>query len=219
MLAETLLVCATIFLASPQRRPLALAALGALASYYLQGRYWGYHFIAAVGLTMILLFWERRLALWTALGFVQVYQGAYLRPPSAPIPEGVTRVAVLSAHPSAAYPGAPGCRVRSIFPYGSLGFLPGPWNVATDAKRPESERQKAQAALMEERARLRRYIAQGNPQAIIADVRKRKTYFERPFDFVRFIGLPDGFHPVGRSGYFEIWARGPIKPNLCRERF
>jgi len=219
LLLESVAVAGAVLLADAERRPFAAAALGGLGSYYLQGRLWPYHFIPAAGLGMILCFWQRRLALWAVLLFAQAYLGPYRRGPQSPIPEGITRVVVLSVHPSAAYPTVTGCGATNETPWGSLGWVPGSWNIVTDLNKPTAERERAWNVLVRERARLRRLVQTTDTQLIIADISPRKAYFERPFDYMQFLGPFPGFKPVRRVGRFELWAKGPVSTRLCKERF
>jgi hypothetical protein len=219
ILIETVMLSIAALLADAERRPMAAAVLGAIGSYYLQGRYWPYQFIAAAGLGMILCFWQRQLALWAVFLLVQVVRGPYVRQPQTPIPEGIERVAVLSVHPSDAYPTVTGCGVTNIINYGSLGWVPGPWNTATDPSKPVEERRHARALLMRERNTLRREIVERKTELIVADASPRKLYFDRPFDYMRFIGPVPGFKLVRRVGDYELWAKGPLSTRLCKERF
>jgi hypothetical protein len=219
LLFQTVVIVGVALLSDRERRPVAAAALGALASYYIQGRLWLYHFIPAAGLGMLLCFWQQRLVYWAMLLAMQVLQGPYQRPPQTPIPAGIRRLVVLSVHPSAAYPTVTGCGVTNETPWGSLGWVPGPWNTVTDPKSTQEERKRAWHILMQERARLRRYILATDTQLIISDASPHKAYFDRPINFMQLIGPLPGFKLIRQEGRYELWAKGPLSRELCKERF
>jgi len=216
---ETVVILAFILFADRDRRAFAAAVLGALLCYYLQGRFWWYHFIPAAGLGMMLCFWQRRIAGWTALLLVQAIYGPYVPDPHPAIPQGVSRVVVMSAHVYHAYPGVTGCGAVNETPWGSLGWLPGAWNTVTDPSSSTAEKRKAWQILRQERQRLRDFIRDNDVQLIIADVAPDKQYFKGPFDYMRFFGPLPEYKLVRRIGRFEYWAKVPLSPHMCREHY
>lgn len=219
MLVETILIIALAAAARPEHRSLALAAVGAVLSYYLQFRYWPYHFIGAAGLGMILCLVDGRRLGWIILLAAQVVQGPYKRVTPTLIPEGVNRVAVLSIHPFAAYPTVTGCGAVNLTPWGSLGWVPGPWNTLTDPKSSSTDRAQAAATLRRERDRLRRYIIGGQADVIIADASPHKAYVDRPLDFMRLLGPIPGYRLQRRVGRYEYWSKKPLSERYCTERY
>ena len=215
ILLETVVLAGGTLLADKERRPLAAAVIGAILCFYIQGRFWPYHFIAAAGLGLLLFFCLRQFALWAAVVLLLLWQGPFERKMRTPIPKGVERVAVLSARPQDAYPAVSECGVTNVLPYASMGWVPGPWGIVSDPRSPAIDRKQAWAILAKERALLRRYIIANDAEVIIADVMKRKMYFDQPIDYMQFVGPLPGFRFVRKVGNFEIWAKRPISSRLC----
>jgi hypothetical protein len=218
---QTLVIIPFILLADAERRPLAAATVGAIASYYLQGRFWPYHFITAAGLGMILCFWQRRLAYWGVLIAADVFRGPYSQDPDTHIriPKGISRVVVLSAHVHAAYPTVSGCGVTNETPWGSLGWVPGPWNVVRNPRSSPDDKARAKRMLMTERERLRGLIRARDVQLIISDAEPRKLYFDYPIDYMKLIGPLPEYKLAYRDGRYEYWAKQPLSTELCKERY
>lgn len=190
--------------------PLAAAMLAGLASFYLQGRNWSYHFVPALGLGIllsILLARHHRAALPLAVVLCagQLVRGPHQPMPSAPFSE--RSVAVLSAHVFAAYPRA----VHNATRYPALWTLPGAWNALNDPGRSATDRERARRILEHERAIIRADILRDRPDAIYAHANRTKRYFRRPFDYMEFLGPLPGYRFVGRrenEGYvYDVYRR------------
>ena len=215
-----------VILRDKERIPTAVATLGALASYYIQGRNWSYHFVPAVGLGLFLAVWSakqnRGMALLAAsLALAQAARGPHQRKSPSPILAGATSVAFFSSHVWAAYPTALDCGVRNATRYPALWVLPGAWNVLHDPDGTEADRQRAKRILAREREIIRGDLLRDKPQLLYLDVRERKPYFTRPFDYRSFIGPLPGYRPVGRISIpeitYEVWAveRAPVSGTRC----
>ena len=206
-----------MLLRDQERIPLAAATLAALASFYLQGRNWTYHFIPAVGLGLLLAIWSARqnrgmalLALGLSLG--QLARGPHVRRPPSPIPTGVSSVAFLSAHVFAAYPTSLDCGVRNETRYPAIWVVPGAWNIAHDSSRSAADRNRAIHILQTERSTIRGDLLRARPQLIYFDARTVKPYFKTAFDYEAFIGHLPGYRRIGRVStgnlIYDVWGTG-----------
>ena len=72
-------------------------------------------------------------------------------------------------------------------PWGSLGWIAGPWNAVHDPTTPPAEREKALSILKSERDRLRRLIVDKDVQLLIS-VSPAQQAFKYPFDYMKFLG-------------------------------
>jgi len=189
--------------------PLAAAALGALASFYLQGRYWSYHFAPALGVALVMTLIEARrsrpfASIAALLCASQLFSGSGSSP-SAPIPPGVRTVAILSSQVSAAYPAVVERGIVNDTRYPALWVLPGAWSIANDPKRSAADRAKARSLLAEQRSTIRGDILRERPQLVMIDT--TLANFDRMFRMVDFVGPLPGYADAGRSGSFVLLAR------------
>jgi hypothetical protein len=67
--------------------------------------------------------------------------------------------------------------------------------------------------LQQQRAIIRGDILRERPQYILADARPHKWYYDRPFDYIAFLGPFPGYRRVGHAGIFDIWetSEQPIR--------
>lgn len=185
------LTCA-IPLVKPGRLTLQLAAacLAALLSFYLQGRNYTYHFVPAMGLGILLalmLPYRAGIILSALFIGVQLVRGGQAEQRFAPIPDGTSSVAILSAHVFAAYPSTLNRGIRNVSRYPALWTLPGAWRLHDDR------------LLAEQRSIIRGDILRDHPELIIADARPWKPYFNGPFDYMAFLGPFPGYCYTGAS--------------------
>lgn len=203
-----------------QNRVLGAAVVGGLASYYLQAKFWPYHFIPASGFGLLLCLVERGLSFKLVallLTFVQTARLVEPRIPRAPIPFGQSAT-FLSSHVQAAYPTSLLCGVRNASRYPAIWPIPGAWNIYVDKTRSTTDRAKAKAILVHERDLIRQDILTLKPDLIFADAREKKIYFQRPFDYMKFVGPLPEYHKVAANSRYEIWARNGLNSSLCVEK-
>lgn len=195
-----LIVALTGFVAIKHRPllPVAAAALGAVACFLLQGRYWSYHLVPAIGLAAIILFFTRNTLLVTAgagLLLAQVAQGT--RPyPHSFVPGGAKSVLFLSDRVSAAYPASFECGVRNASRYPTFWTLPGAWNAGR-MDLFKRELAKANADLKRER-----------PEVILEDIRPER--FDRPFRFADWMDL-SSYRSGPMAGRYRLWVRNDLR--------
>lgn len=201
-------------------RALAAAAIAALFVYFLQGKFWPYHFVPAAGFTLLLCLSERGRAFRifaTLLAATQLLRGPEGRSPTVLVPEGQTAT-FLTAHVWGAYPTSLLCGVKNASRYPAIWTIPGAWNIFTDPHRPRADRDRARQILVHERQLIRDDILTMKPSVIYADARDRKPYFERPFNYMKFIGPLPEYRLVGTKAIYEVWAREPLSPRECTEK-
>jgi hypothetical protein len=174
-------------------RPIAAAALGAVACFLIQGRFWSYHLVPAIGLAAIVLFLTRDRLLIVAgawLLLAQVVQG-YPAYRHSFVPEGARSVLFLSDRVSAAYPASFECRVRNMSGQPTYWILPGAWNAGNKAL---AEREIAQV-----QADISR-----RPDVSLEDMRLEK--YDRPFRFADHLDL-SGYRKDEMAGRYQLWVR------------
>jgi len=191
--------------------PLAAATVAAVLSFYIQGRYWTYHFVPALGFAMMLAFLgspRKRGFAAVAIGLIGIQLGQGLpRVPPTRLPLGLHSVAILSTSVRATYPRVLDRGIVNTTRYPALWTLPGAWSIANDPKRSTEDRARAVALLRHERAVIRGDILAGRPQIIMADARDKKLYFDRPFDYMRFLGPIPGYRYAGRFRGYDHYIR------------
>lgn len=217
-IATTIVLLLVCFAA--KNKVVAASVLGALASYYFQWKFWPYHFIPAVGLGFLLCMTEegrpfRIVAILLAM--VQLTRLTDQRAQRAPIPQGQTAT-FLIAHPSGAYPTSLLCGVKNASRYPAIWTIPGAWNIYTDKTRSDADRAKAKAILIHERGLIREDILTMKPDVIFADVYAGRQYFDRPFDYMKFVGPLPEYRKVGTKFRYDVWARKPVNPQMCTEK-
>lgn len=206
------LVCAAALLSQHRELvPLTAASLASLASFYIQARYWTYHFVPALGFCLTLALIEaRRERLFAALAALlilgQVLRGISPRV-ETPIPGGVQSVAVLSSQVGAAYPTVLERGITNDTRYPALWIIPGAWSIANDPGRSASDRTRARAILDGERRIIRHDILVAQPQLILADAAHHKAHFDRPFDYMEFLGPLPGYTFIGQRGAYAFYRR------------
>ena len=202
--------------------PLAAALIGALASFYIQGKFWSYHLVPAIGLGILLALSLRDKAgvlLAVALVACQIYRGPHSKTRPAPIPEGVSSVAVLIQHVMGAYPGTLNCGIRHTTRYPAIWVIPGAWNIVNNPDRSLEDRKRAKAILDHEREIIRGDIIRGRPELILVDRRITKPYFQYPFSYEDFLGPFSGYSLVGKTAWYRIYSRvGTPVWSRCRVR-
>lgn len=202
--------------AANDNRPLAAAALGALLSYFLQGKHWSYHIVPPLGLAILLgLLSHRRLChlLAVLLMMAKPLNALPDRTKVTMVPHGRS-FAVLIAHLSGAYPGSLYCGMHHATRYPSLWTLPGAWNKYHDAD--PAVRARARQVLVKERAIIRADILSQQPESILIDIRTEKPYFQHPFDYTAFFGPLPGYRYHETRGPYAIWTRNGPPADGCR---
>lgn len=185
------------------RSPLIGALIGALASYFLQGKFWYYQLIPAVGVAIYIALATPRLKLLNtvcaaALALASVPALVRPKPLIDPIPAGASRVLFLTASLQRAYPLVLGRRVENTSPYPSL------WPVPGALDKPE--------ILAATRRRQVDAIVSRCPQYIFTDHKDR-------FDYYRFIAADPRFR---RMDYKRLRSFGPFEvysSEQCLARF
>ena len=204
-------------LRSKELWPFAGAAFGAFGSFYVQGRYWSYHLVPALGLTALFLLVSVRRSpplFAAALGIIILLGGglhAYQRRYYLDhIPKGSSNVLFVSAHVTSAYPFVVERGVRHTSRYPALWTLPGAWQIINDPGRSAADRRKAAAIMLETRDDVVGDIVRHCPDAILVDVKPTKRYFKHPFDYERFLRSDPrfaGYYPKKRVHDFMIYRR------------
>jgi hypothetical protein len=198
--------------------PLACAAAAAVAEFFLQGRFWPYQFVPALGLATIVClqagFIDKGIFRWTylAVGAVLIAWplrvGPHRYPPSI-IPEDVETVLILSERVSATYPQVTECGVVNASRYPSFWTLPGAWNRLHDKSTDGTE---ARALLQQEFTTISGDIRAGKPEIIFEDF--RPTYFAgQPFSYSRWLDLVD-YRRVGKRDRYWVWLRNDLDASL-----
>jgi hypothetical protein len=195
------------------------ALVGAILSYFVQGRFWTYHLVPALALTYLLLLllvslsgqrrlFARTLMLLAALAILLFTQ--FRRHYVDLVPPGATSVLFLSPHVGSAFPAVLDRGVIHASPYPAIWTLPGAWRVVNDPGRPTDDRVRAQAVLDDTRRILVDEIRRHCPDPIFADIRERKPYFEGPFDYIAFLRADPrftGYRAGERIGVFRVYHR------------
>lgn len=174
------------------RSPVAGGILGALLSYVLQGKFWYYHLVPALGLAIYQALAAEKLKdinRACAAALVLLAAAAAARPvkPADPIPAGAKRVLILTAHIPVAYPVVFERGVENTSPYPALWPIPG----AKD--RPD--------ILAEVRRRQVDAIVSRCPQYIFTNTKDR-------FDYMHFLEADPrfrGYAFVGNSHSYRVY--------------
>lgn len=207
----------------PLQARLCGALAGALACFYLQGKFWSYHQVPVQCLILLILLTVavsgNRIGKWACASIVTV-AGLFAAVAQAagsekapPVPGDARSVLFLSAHVWSAYPVSLDRGLRQVSRYPALWTLPGAWSIYDDPNRPKAERAHATAVLRETRDNIIRDIQAGKPDYIYEDVRKRKPYFRAPFSYSAFLGSGlSGYRPIAKRGIWRIYARRELKP-------
>lgn len=200
---------------SPNLFPLACAAIGAFAEFYLQGRFWPYQFVPPMGIMMLFCLafaWEGRRSPIALIGIVaiilalrQLLFGPHRYPPPF-VFQGISPVLILSERVSAAYPQVLECGVVNASRYPSLWTLPGVWNRIhrSEVARPEARKQ-FQSQVNAISADIRRF----HPKIIFEDL--RPTYFAGNFAYSDWLDLSN-YKRIAVDGRYAIWLRIDLSP-------
>lgn len=202
------------------------ALIGAIASYLLQGRFWTYQLVPAVALIFLLLLLmsdsprdRRRFAIVLIVIAVMgsVMFARFRRHYADLIPRDATAVLFLSPHLGSAYPAVVDRNVTHASHYPALWTLPGAFRLLHDPGATAEAQSRAADVIRETRRTLVDDILRYCPNPIFADVRKRKPYFNGPFDFIAFLsGDPrfSGYRVGEKIGTFQLYHRvEPCPPN------
>ena len=189
--------------------PLATAVIGAVACFFLQGRYWPYHLVPAIGLSAIVVLLAAtrsngpmRAGLFLAgLGLLAInpFVGKKTYQASV-IPVGVNIVLFLSDSVPTAYPMVTECGVFNASRYPTFWTIPGAWNSGNE-KIFKSEIAKADADI-------RRY----KPEIIFEDLYLGK--FRTAFRFPDWLDLSDYRRVDGGAPRFQAWLRKDLNPSI-----
>jgi len=174
------------------RSPVAAGIIGALLSYALQGKFWYYHLVPAIGLAIYLglaaTAWQGvNRACAIALSLLSAAYFIRDPPPIDPIPSGAKRVLFLTPNLPMAYPVVFERGVENTSPYPSL------WPVPGAANRPD--------ILAEVRRTQVDAILQRCPQYIFTNVKDREDYFAFLSADPRF----RGYKFVGSSYSYRVY--------------
>jgi hypothetical protein len=191
--------------------PVACGALAGVAVYLIQGRFWSYHLIPALGATAITV-WLAALRDQGVMRLGFVVSGAALLT-VAPMtglrkydglsaPKGVGTVLFLSDRVTAAYPGVTECGIRNVSASPTYWTLPGAWNT------------NQQEVFAREIGKMNREIERGRPVLIFEDMRLRK--FVRRFRFRDWADLTDYRLVAAAQGPFAVWLRKDISPAVLK---
>lgn len=172
--------------------PYAGALAGAMLSFFLQAKFYSYHLIPAAQISMffgaVLMsqprLWRLYLLVLAILTSILLSQR---RTYPDLIPAGATSVLFLSPHVWSAYPLAFERNILHASRYPAIWTVPGAWSILHDKSASRDRRQKAARLLAATRQRLVSDIVAYCPDPIFADVRKRKPYFNAPFDFMAYL--------------------------------
>lgn len=216
-------IVAVVALFRPAMWPLAGALLGGIASYLIQGRFWTYHLVPTIALSLFLALQVMRpvgrrgfaariiavlcLAILLMQGFRRHYQDL--------IPPNAKAVLFLSPHVGSAYPAVVDRKVRHASHYPAMWTLPGAWRLLHDPAASEATKQRARAVLNQSRRTIVDDIVRFCPDPIFADIRPRKPYFGAPFDFIQFLeGDPrfTGYVAGETNGMFRYYRRAEPCP-------
>lgn len=209
-------ICLIVVLRHADQRPLAAATLGALLSFVIQGRFWPYHLIPAIGLTSMMSVQTARreegllrlgllicgfaFAIADLLPGPRQYQDSF-------VPRGVDRVLFLADRVPVAYPVVVECGVRNASRYPTFWTLPGAWNAMDDPAR----RAQAWRIFRQEVDRGNQDIRKYRPEVIFEAIRPRK--FHREFHFSDWFDL-SGYRDAGRVNGMIAWVRRDLDPSI-----
>ena len=203
-----------------QRRelwPVSGAVVGALLSYFLQGRFWSYHLLPALALTLFLLLLMAPrapvrfgicltligvMAEWLLLTERRSYTNF--------VPTGAEVVLFLSPHVGSAYPAVIDSNVVHASHYPAMWTLPGAWSLLHNPAATSDQRDGALKVLNDTRRIIVDDIVRYCPNPIFVDDRPRKPYFGSPFDFVAFLKSDHRFKnylPREKRGMFRVYWR------------
>lgn len=215
--AVSLIVMAALILVArrqPELLPLSSAAAGAIAEFFLQGRFWSYQFVPALGLAIIVCVQasiaDKGIFRWAYFGVSAILIAWPLRVgphryPASILPQGVESVLFFTERVSATYPQVTECGVVNVSRYPSFWTLPGAWRRFHDES---SAGVKARALLQQEFATISNDIEAGKPAMIFED--SRPTYFgSRYFAYSRWIDL-HGYRRIGKRDRYWVWLRNDL---------
>lgn len=196
--------------------PAVGALLGGIACYLIQAHYWTYQLLPAFSaglflLTRLTIDNSRAFALSLVLFLVlagQLWNQHYWS--RDPIPGTATTVLIMSSQVSAAYPWVVEHGVENASPYAALSGVAAAVAILDSSRESPERRHAARQFLGDARRKLRLRIAEQCPDPILADARRRKPYFRKRFDFMRFLS-PDGelpgYRKVGTAGMYAVYRR------------
>lgn len=203
--------------------PLAAGTLGAVAVFFIQGRYWSYQFIPSIGLTiyvtgLTLLRAQGPIRIPLAITSIAIAAFQIANMPKGygpnPVPAGVKSVAFLSDNVSAAYPHVFECGVTHTSRFPAIWTIPGAWNALHDPTSTRKDRDEAAALLKREIGAVQSDLLQGKPQLIYSEDNFASSYFRYPFNYDSLV--PAGYRRVGEIRGFRIWARDDLPASLIR---
>jgi hypothetical protein len=188
--------------------PLAAACLGASVSFLLQGRFWTYHLIPTLGLTVIcvsLATLREAGAIRAALALASTVLLAMFpllgpRQYDSFVPAEASSVLFLSENVARAYPAAFECSVTNTSSMPTYWTLPGAWNTGNTT------------LFREQVAAMNSEIRDGRPSVIMEDLHMAK--FQRPFVFKDWADL-GGYRYEGHWKRYRVWVRRDL-PTLSR---
>lgn len=177
------------------RSPIAGAITGALLSYLLQGKFWYYHLVPAVGLAIYVGLTTRvfRAVSLACAASLMILSSTYFfrgnRNPVDPIPIGAKRVLFLTPHLPMAYPVVFERGVENTSPFAALWPVPG----ALDQP----------AMLRNIRQRQVDAIVEQCPEYIFTNIKDPLDYFQ----FVSGDPRVQGYRYVGRVHSFRVYRK------------
>jgi len=204
-----LVACLLVSVRHAPQRPLAAATLGALLSFVIQGRFWPYHLIPAIGLAAVLTLqagWQGEGLLRLALLFCGAgFTVADLVPgprhyPKSLVPRGVHSVLFLADAVPVAYPMVVECGIRNASRYPTFWTLPGAWNAMDDPDRSEEAWQVFRREVKRGNQDIRKY----QPEIIFEEIRPPK--FRRQFHFSDWFDL-SAYRNAGQRAGKNVWLR------------
>ena len=177
------------------RAPIAGGLIGALLSYFLQGKFWYYQLIPALGLAIYLGLTARKVkgvnaACVIALAIMSAAYFIRAPTPLDPIPAGAKRVLFATPHIPMAYPVVFERGVENTSPYPAL------WPVPGAAKRPD--------ILDDVRRKQVDAIVRRCPQYIFTNMKDEIDYFAYLSTDPRF----RGYRFVGNVHSFRVYRNG-----------
>lgn len=188
--------------------PLAVAALAAMFVFLMQGRFWTYHMIPALGLSSLVALLAARndeglmrqglVFIGLALAMIRPLMGPMAYNKSV-IPVGVSPVLFLADKVPVAYPMASDCGVFNASRYPTFWTLPGAWNSGNmDLFRREVAKANED---------IRRY----RPSIIFEVPNPGK--FKAPFHFSDWLDVSD-YRRAGARGPFIVWLRKDVPASV-----
>jgi hypothetical protein len=206
--------------AEEQRLRLSLAAIGALASFLMQGKGFDYHLVPAVSLMLVILMVvvrdvrdARRVLAGAALLLVVAVvvrhgAGRLPRPPVA-LPPDAHRVLFLTTDPFSIYPQVTDQHLVNVSRYPGLWPVPGALTTLANAHATQAAKRQASTIMDLVKSNTLVDIERGQPDYVLVDHRDRAARF-KSFSWLTWISSDPRFHgyrPAGRSGDYDLLRR------------